>query len=239
MPSAASSSGREGSSGARFLARSSWLGLGAASVPGSMSGCMLRGRALVQVSLLLSAACAKAEGDPGWPRLVDETGIDPVLLVRIQEAEAACERGEDGSWLELAMVYDANSLDQLAARAYEACLRLPPEKAGASPAALHFHRARTMDDQGRTEDAVRAYDAAVALADDYAPARWRRGQLLLDLDRVAEARADFERALVLEPDCVPAHLGLARALLLQDQPEAARATLRSVLDRKSTRLNSS
>jgi len=193
---------------------------------------MPRSRSLAQaLPALLAAACGEA-ADPGWPRLTDESGVDPVQLERIREAEAACARGEDGSWLELAMVYDANSLDQLAARTYEACLRLPPGKAGASPAMLHFHRARALDDQGRTEDALRAFDAALALEDTYAPVRWRRGQLLLDADRVAEARADFERALALEPDSVPAHLGLARALLLQDEPEAARATLRAVLERE-------
>jgi superkiller protein 3 len=192
---------------------------------------MPRSRALALL-VLLAAGCGEAQSVLDWPRLTDETGIDPVLLERIRTVESACARGEDGSWLELAMVYDANDLNQLAERTYEACLQLPPEKAGASRSVLHFHRARALDDLGRAEDALHAYDSALELEDAYAPARWRRGQLLLDAGRVAEARADFERAVVLEPDSAPAHLGLARVLLVQDRPEEARATLLAVLARE-------
>lgn len=195
-----------------------------------MTTSMPRSRVLALL-VLLATACGRAEPAFEWARLTDESGIDPVLLERIQSVEESCARGEDGSWLELAMVYDANDLNQLAERTYAACLELPPEKAGASRSALHFHRARALDDLGRAEEAVRAYDAAIELEDGYAPARWRRGQLLLDAGRIAEARADFERAIALEPLSTPAHLGLARVQLVQDQPGEARETLLAILAR--------
>ncbi len=195
-----------------------------------MGSCMPRSRALALL-VFLAAACGEAEPALDWPRLTDETGIDLVLLERIRSAESACARGEDGSWLELAMVYDANDLNQLAVRTYEFCLHLPADKAGASRSALQYQRARALDDLGRAEDALRAYDTALELEDAYAPARWRRGQLLLDAGRVAEARADFERAIALDPSSTPAHLGLARVLLVQDEPELAQAKLLAVLAR--------
>src|SRR5262245_65617704 len=48
--------------------------------------------------------------------------IDPFVRDRIDAAQAACERNEAGALLELAKVYDANGLTELAYTTYEQCL---------------------------------------------------------------------------------------------------------------------
>src|SRR5688572_28728445 len=98
---------------------------------------MLRRPLAPALPLLFAAACGGTAAPLDWPRLSDEASIDPVLLERIRHVESACSRREPGSWLELAMVYDANDLNGLAARTYGTCLALPPEEAGASQAMLH------------------------------------------------------------------------------------------------------
>jgi len=180
--------------------------------------------------LLLLAACRDSPAADGWPRFDAAGGVDPLVLARVRAAEAACERDEPGSLLELAKVHDANGLDNLALEVYTRCLARPDS--GASAAELHFHRGRVLEELGRAEEALAAYGASLAEADDYAPVRWRRGGLLLEAGRVDEARADYERALALEPDSVPACLGLARTLLALDRPAEARTLLEAVLARR-------
>lgn len=182
------------------------------------------------VLLVLSAACRDSAPEASGPRFEAAGEVDPLVLARVRAAEAACERGEPGSLLELAKVYDANGLDNLALEAYSLCLRRG--EAGARPAELAFHRGRVLEELGRAPEAIAAYGEALALADDYGPLRWRRGGLLLEAGRIDEARADYERALALEPESVPASLGLARTLLALDRPHEARTLLEGVLARR-------
>jgi len=133
---------------------------------------------------------------------------------------AACERGEAGALAELAMLYDASQLDELALTAYDLALA-EPEASGE----LHHHRGRVLADLERLEEAEQAFLRATEVDPAYAPTRWRRAQSLLELGRLDEARAELERALALEPESIQARLALARLELLLDRPEAALAVL--------------
>ncbi len=65
---------------------------------------------------------------------------------------------------------------------------------------------------GRVEDALRAYDRAIALKPDYLDPHFNRGNALLRLQRLPEALADFERAAELSPELAIAHYNRATIL---------------------------
>lgn len=172
-------------------------------------------------------ACGR---DPGraLPRLTSTVGVDPFVLERVEAALAACQRDEPGATLELAKVYDANGMNELALAAYDLCLAEP----GASNrAALGFLRAVALEALERPQEALAAFDAALASGDRYAPTHWRRGNLLFESGQMSAARAAFEAALALEPHSIPASLGLAKVLLATDDPGGARARLQALAER--------
>jgi tetratricopeptide (TPR) repeat protein len=79
------------------------------------------------------------------------------------------------------------------------------------------------------DQALAAYDRALALHRDDVALHLNRGNLLLDLGRPAEAEAAFAAALALDPDHAEARLNLGRALFRQGRYEAALEPLGAVL----------
>mgnify|MGYP001170184684 CR=1 FL=1 len=187
-----------------------------------------RGTALASRLLaLIAVACAHSGPALELPRLDDASGIDKLVLDRVDQALTAFERGDPAAALELGLVYEANELDVLALRTYDLCLEL------ALPLAeVHFHRGRTLAAMGRSDEASVAFAAALTHAPDYVPALWRNGSVLLEAGRVAEARAQFEHAMELEPANVATRLGLARLQLVEDDPAGAIRTLTPVIERQ-------
>jgi tetratricopeptide (TPR) repeat protein len=175
---------------------------------------------------VLLVACGSEAAS--FPRPATED-LDPLLRQAVERALAACERAEPGALVELAKLYDGNNQDALALSAYD--LALARGEQGV-PAELHFHRGRVLAELERLEEAERAFAAALAAGDAYAPTCWRRAQLLLELGRTHEARADLERALALEPNSIPARLALARVELLEDRPAEVLKVLAPVLARQ-------
>jgi tetratricopeptide (TPR) repeat protein len=183
----------------------------------------------LRAALLLALALAPPACDdpaPAAPRLATTSGVDPLVLERIEAALGACARGEPGARLELAKVYDANGLQELAAATYEQCLAT----GDGPPATVEYLRGVALASLGRAEEALLGLRTAQRLETSYAPARWRAGELLLELGRVDEARGEFEAALELDPRSVPATLGLARVLLLANDPSAAVARLEALAE---------
>ena len=182
-------------------------------------------RVLGGLSLLFVVACGGGASAPELPRPPE--GGDPLVRASAERLIAACERGEPGALVELAMLYDASQLDELALVAYDRALAAP----GAA-GELHHHRGRVLADLERPEEAEQAFRRATELDPSYAPTFWRRAQLLLELGRLDEARADLERALALEPASIQARLALARLELLLDRPEAALDALAPLVERQ-------
>lgn len=90
----------------------------------------------------------------------------------------------------------------------QSALKLAPERTG-----LHLPLADLLaDDPGRLEEALRAYDAAIAHDPGSFAAHFNAGNTLLGLGRPADAIARFERAVQLRPDYAPAHSNLGLAL---------------------------
>ncbi len=75
---------------------------------------------------------------------------------------------------------------------------------------------------GRTAEAERHYDAALALAPDRERVHANLGRLLADQGRYDQAVAHYRWALRLRPDFPQARLDLGRALALAGRPDEAR-----------------
>jgi tetratricopeptide (TPR) repeat protein len=78
-----------------------------------------------------------------------------------------------------------------------------------------------LQEQGRLDEARKAYEAAVALRPDYAPAHNNLGVALRAQGRLDEAVASYRRALTLRADYSDAHFNLANALIEAGKPSEA------------------
>jgi len=182
-------------------------------------------RVLGGLFLLIAGACGGGLAAPAAPRPPEDG--DPLVRAAAGRWLAAWERGEAGALVELAMLYDASQLDELALAAYELALAAPD-----APAELHHHRGRVLADLERLEEAQEAFRRAAEADPKYAPSLWRRGQALLELGRLEEARPVLAQALALEPAGIQARLALARLELQLDRPEAALAVLQPLVERQ-------
>lgn len=90
-------------------------------------------------------------------------------------------------------------------------------------AAAHFNRGRVLHAQRRFEEALTAYDCAVALAAGSAPAdlHHQRGQVLEALGRLEAALQAYRRAAAVKPDHAGAHLACAHLLQALQRPQEA------------------
>jgi len=84
--------------------------------------------------------------------------------------------------------------------------------------------------QGRIDDAVHAYERAIATEPGLAEAHYNLGIAHRAQGRMADAAACWRRAIALRPDFVPAHNNLGSALLELGQVDAAIAAHRRALE---------
>lgn len=76
--------------------------------------------------------------------------------------------------------------------------------------------------EGRYDQALRSFDAAVALDDDDADAHFLRARALYYLERFEDAESAYDRALDIVPDFAPALIHKAELLIrVFDSPESA------------------
>ena len=87
-----------------------------------------------------------------------------------------------------------------------------PLSPGALSAEGHLLRGNALYESGRYEEALAAYDRALALRPDDPTAHMNRGVALEDLGRHEEALAAHDRALALRPDYPNAHMNRGAAL---------------------------
>ncbi|HWB34462.1 MAG TPA: tetratricopeptide repeat protein [Rugosimonospora sp.] len=85
----------------------------------------------------------------------------------------------------------------------------------------HHKRGVELVKSGRPDEAIREFDAAVALRPPYAAAHHWRGIALTEAGRPGEALAAFETALRLNPSDVASHFEKARALTRTENTAAA------------------
>lgn len=115
----------------------------------------------------------------------------------------------------------------------EACLRRAAGRAGFPEARVLL--GLTVEDLGRPEEAVAAWDQALAARPDWLPARRNRARVLLALGRAEEARADLERIVAADPNLWEERARLAAALDALGRRKEAAAELRRLLDQARER----
>lgn len=174
-------------------------------------------------SLLALSACNGGDGSPTPepPAVVRaEPGSieDPILAGRLRELVERVDANpvDPAVHVELGLFYEANRMWTLARRAYDCALTLDASRP--EPA---FHAALCGYREGDSATAdVRIRDL-VARFPDFAPARFRMGQLLFQEGRIEEACDEYRTCARLEGATLAAPIALSDALLLLDRPEEA------------------
>lgn len=125
--------------------------------------------------------------------------------------------------LGLAYAYQNNL--SAAEREFRALSKREPQDA-----LVFFEWAKTLNRMGRAQDAITAYQNALRLWPDNAPALTQLGGLYLQQEQVMRAREYFERALVAQPSYTPGHnaLGELAAQKHNDLATAKRHFLRAL-----------
>ena len=168
---------------------------------------------------------ALTAGSDAPPAVGDLTGADPMIRERIEGAfQAARDEPEDASrWLELGKVYHAHQFTDPAAECYSRATEL----AAGEPRAWYL-LALAEAELGRPEAAIDALDRVSALAPEYVPTYWRKGDWLVDLGRSAEAEAAYRQAVERDEGSAPGWVGLARIALERGEARSAAEILQRV-----------
>ncbi len=168
-------------------------------------------------------------------RLVDATAADPSVARAAEEAwsPAAAAPQDVELRLELAHVYDANGLFELARAVYGEAIALEgaDEGAEALTARARYHLGCMELQLGEWEAGLAAFEAARDRIPDYPPVHWQIANILMDLDRLDEAERSYGRALELAPADPTGRYGLARVKLQRGDVGGAVSELRAVLAR--------
>jgi len=186
---------------------------------------------VLRLPLLVVAACAislpACQRGPAVPALASFGQLDPAVSSLLAEHLTAIEASpEDANrWGVLAMSLEANGLTGPAREAYTTATGLP-----ANHGRWWYHRGRLRARDGDVAAALDDFDRAIAASPDYVPARWRRGQVLLDRGDLGPAEAAFRVAVNLAPDSAGV-TGLARTLMARGQAAEAVPLLEALLDR--------
>ena len=108
--------------------------------------------------------------------------------------------------------------------AYEATLKLEPNKAGAfTNIGVVYYQT------GKLDDAIGQFKKALELDAQDAETHYLLGAAYVQKDNLPEAEAEFNTALGLKPELAPAHIGLGNIYLLGQQYDQAIAALEKAL----------
>jgi len=182
-------------------------------------------RAGVSGALLLTLACA-AGGGVGAPPRVDDTALDPEIAALFEQRLESVKRspGDSEARARLGMAYEANAIRGAARSAYEQAVALEPDNAR-----WRYHLAHVRAEQGELEAALEELARVVDLDAGYAPARWRRGDWLLELGRTDEAEQAYRAAVELDGQAVAPRVGMARVYMQRGQESYSVQVLQGLL----------
>ena len=131
----------------------------------------------------------------------------------------------DAMFAELGTTGSAERAQVVEARIWSIWLD-PPAGAGVADA---MQRGLRMMSLGQGHDALRAFDAVVTVAPDYAEGWNKRATVRYALGDLAGSAEDIQRTLVLEPRHFGALSGLGLVRLAQDRPADALAAFEAAL----------
>ncbi|MFN0006717.1 MAG: tetratricopeptide repeat protein [Planctomycetota bacterium] len=155
-------------------------------------------------------ACTPSGADRPVVELAATEAVDPdvVALVRRHAAGARLQPGDARLRATLALAYEANELWEEGTRAWADALFLDP----AQPV-WRYHEAICLHHLGDAAASISALRRAVAEAPDFAAARHRLGERLLDAEDLEGARGEFEASIRLVDFAPDPYIGLAEVML--------------------------
>lgn len=109
-------------------------------------------------------------------------------------------------------------------------LRSPSEPPRAEPAQDGISRGNAFLALGKMEEALEAYQQAIADRSNAAPAHVNAGYVLLQLGRLAEAKSAFQAATLLDGRNLDAHFLLGKSFAAEGDDGSAAASLLAALD---------
>jgi protein O-GlcNAc transferase len=121
---------------------------------------------------------------------------------------------------------------------FDRFLRVPPEPAGGTEGSMvnTYQEAErlleegiALEGQGKLEEALEHYEAAIGLKPELARAHFNRGNILLDKGDAAGALAAYEQAVKYKPDSAAAHYNIGSAHLRLGNPREAMAACRQAI----------
>ncbi len=159
---------------------------------------------------------------------IDTTAMQPRVAQRIEEQRAKVVEnpGSPVAWGGLGAACDAHNLYPCAIAAYEeAGLRSPREFR------WPYFQAIVSEKHGLDNDQVLAlFRRAEKLRPDFAPLRFRMGEMFMRQGLVAEARSQYAKSIELDSDLAAGYLGLGQALIQLDRPEEAIESLQKAME---------
>lgn len=170
--------------------------------------------AMALLALAGAVACAPRGADRPVVELAPIEGLDPdvVALVRKHAAGARLQPGDARLRANLALVYEANELWDEGSRAWADALSLDP----AQPV-WRYHEAICLHHLGDAGASIAGLRQVVAEAPDFAAARHRLGESLLEAEDVEGARTEFEAAIRLVDYAPDPYIGLAEVMLREGE----------------------
>ena len=181
-------------------------------------------RAAALLAALLACLACRPDAPPTIPK-PDLTGVEAEVRRAVESARAALADDPSlaESWARLGERYRAGAWMDESAACFREARRREPDVFRWSYLLAHALMKRD------PHAAAKAFEQALALDDDYAPAHLHYAERLVQLGRGDEAREQFEAVLRLEADNVHAAVGLAKLELDADLLDAARRRLEAAL----------
>jgi tetratricopeptide (TPR) repeat protein len=180
------------------------------------------------LSLFITAGCTGGSKDLP-PKPSATTPMAPGVAEAVDEAWKKVEADPDllDARLQLAMIYDANNILDLAEETYEQVAERDPDQARS-----WYFLGRVRVQLNKTRKAMEAFGKAKELDDGYAPLHWHLGLRHLELAELDAAERAFQRAAELDPSDPSGPTGLARVAMSRNDPartQEAREILEGLL----------
>ncbi len=153
---------------------------------------------------------------PPLPHNLDDFRPEMAATIRRMWVKVNVSPDDASGWRELAVLYDAHHLYELAEQVYERAVQLDE-----SAARCWYGLACVRGEMGDLEGACAAMDHVRSLHEDSIPAHFRVGLWRLELGDLEAAEAAFQQAAAIDEQDSVGRIGLARVSLRRRQWERA------------------
>ncbi|MDA1293815.1 MAG: tetratricopeptide repeat protein, partial [Proteobacteria bacterium] len=99
-------------------------------------------------------------------------------------------------------------------------------------AEAYYNMGNALQDQGKSDEAIKAFNKALSLRPDYVEAYYNMGNALQDYGKLDEAIEAFKKALSLKPDYIEAYYNIGNALQDHGKLDEAIASYQKALSLK-------